>query len=593
MSELIPQAPEIYSIKDARRGARLSFLAAVASGVLLALSFPPLGWWPLAFVGLLPVLIAPVPQKKSARIVNGFAFGYSHFLIALWWLNSVGFGAGALLALVCACFPMAWYCFHSAVVWSAKPREILSDHDSRKRALAHIPGAGLWVFASHGRLLGAALISSAAWISLEWLRSWIFTGFPWDMLGTSQAFAPTRVFATLAGIYGISFVAMLCNILLADSLLRAKNGKSILSLALLLGFVALWCGKEFLTPENMTEPAVKIAAVQGNTPECREWSPEELAFSWQSYSTLTLQAVAENAPDMLLWPEGAMPCSITWEPYAQGLRELLQKVKTPLLMGALDERDGFPDEIPRVFNSAFLLNENSPLLLTKSAPRTDFYDKMHLVPFGEFVPFSRYLPWLADAIGMGRDLTAGENYTLFRLPRKDGTDLTCGVNICFEDAFPEISRRFSLGGAQMLITITNDCWYKKSAGARQHLAHAVFRAIENRRPLLRSGNNSDTCFITPNGTIHEATPEFQACHRLYTVQPVPANAPLTLYAVTGNLFAWLCTLATIVALTAMIAASFRRKALLHDGMENAKRLRLQQLRGLKFGDAGSVSSGKQ
>lgn len=572
MSEVVKQSPDTQMLAPVRRVWRLSFLASLASGVLLALSFPPLGWWPLAFIGFLPMLVLPMPQGRLQRLANGLAFGYSHFLVALWWLNTVGFGAGALLALVCAFFPLGWYWFHSALVWSAKPREVLSEHDSRRSFLSHIPGAGLWVYQSHSRLIGAALLSSSAWVALEWVRGWIFTGFPWDYLGASQAFAPTRVFATLAGLFGISFVAMMCNILLADALTRAKNGRSIVSLAILLGLVGLWCAKEFIASENMNEEPIRIAAVQGNTPECREWSEEEVAFCWQNYSTLTLEAVSKESPDLLLWPEGAMPCSITWEPYAQGLRALLQKVQTPLLMGALDERYGFPDNIPRVFNSAFLLKENSPLLLTASAPRTDFYDKIHLVPFGEFVPFSRHLPWLVEAIGMGRDLTAGQNYTLFSLPRKDGSTIVSGVNICFEDAFPEISRRFTLGGAQMLLTITNDCWYKQSAGARQHLAHAVFRAIENRRPLLRSGNNSDTCLITPNGTILDATPEFQACWRTFSVKPVPVGAPTTLYAKTGNLLAWLCFLATMGAVIWMGLGAYRRKSRLNDDMKKAKRI---------------------
>lgn len=573
-----PGTPEIRPLALLNRLPLLHCAAAILSGALLATAFPPLEWSPMAFLGLTPYLLCPQPRRLRWRILGAALLGYSHFLISLWWLNTVGFGAGALLAIPCACFPALWALLWGALLWRRKPREEI-PLDFRQRtdafpdtAPAHRTGADLTVFPTPRAFLLAALLAAALWTSLEWIRGWIFTGFPWNALGVSQAFSPLRLLATLAGAYGISFFLVWINLLLAGLVARRERRLLPPLLATLL-FLGGWCTLEHLRRIPLEETPLRVTAIQGDVPECREATPEEVQLAWERYASLTLRA-AKEPTDLFLWPEGALPVPLTTPAYSQGLRGLLAQLPKPLLLGALDVRDPFPPDPdrpdpdrpgqePPVFNSAFLLRKDSAVLSLSRACREDYYDKTHLVPFGEYVPFSRQLPWLVDALGMGRDLTPGKNTALFSLERADGTTVSCGMNICFEDAFPGISREFTRKGAQLLATITNDCWYKHSAGARQHQAQAVMRAVENQRPFLRSGNNSHTCLVSPKGEILEPiqTPDspFTPGYHTYTIHPVKPGARLTPCTRTGDALPKIATLACLLAITAETARTVREK----------------------------------
>ncbi len=567
---MAPGTPEIHSLTLLNHLPLFHCVAAILSGALLATAFPPLEWSPMAFLGLLPYLVCPRPRRFRWRLLGAALLGYTHFLISLWWLNSVGFGAGALLAIPCAVFPALWALFWGAFLWRRKPREeIPMDFRQRAEAFpetapAHRPGADLAVFPTPRAFLRAALLAAALWVSLEWIRGWIFTGFPWDALGVSQAFSPVRLLATLAGAYGISFFLVWSNLLVAGLLVRREKALLPALLASVL-FLGGWCLLEHARVLPLETTPLRITAIQGDVPECREATPEEVQLAWDRYSSLTRQAASTDATDLFLWPEGALPIPLTTPAYAQGLRDLLAQLPKPLLLGALDVREGLvpSDQEPPVFNSAFLLQRDSAVLALPRARRQDYYDKTHLVPFGEYVPFSQQLPWLVDALGMGRDLTPGKNATLFSLERADGTTVLCGMNICFEDAFPEISREFTRKGAQLLATITNDCWYRHSCGARQHQAQAVLRAVENRRPLLRSGNNSHTCLISPKGEILDPiqaddTP-FTPGYQTYTIYPTRIDAPRTPYTHTGDALPKLTALACLLALANDAIRGIREK----------------------------------
>lgn len=529
----------------------------------------------MAWAAFIPLLALPTPKSRWERLGVGLLFGYAHFATALHWLNTVGFGAGWLLAAYCALYPAIWYCLHSALLWGLKPRESLSEEQSEAAlAAAHRAGAAIWHLPRYRIAVGVAALSAASWTALEWVRSWLFTGFPWDLLGISQVFGPWALLARLAGPSGLSFCILFTTALLtlAGAFLLRKPRRH-LPLAVFLGWIALLGGILFglsipanFPQKNLHDSKIRILAVQGDIPESRAWNEQIFDMAWNRYADLAregFRACGENPPDLILWPEGAMPAPIIYAPYTARLRKLLQEIRTPILLGAIDIRvqpGQSPQEAP-AFNTAFLLDAKSPLLLSPYADRGEYYDKMHLVPFGEYVPLSRHFPWLAKAIGMGRDLTPGQNYKLFEIK-----GVKVGVNICFEDVFPEISRRFVEDGADLLVTITNDCWYQKSAGARQHLAHAVSRAIETDRPLLRSGNNSDTCLITRDGNIVSpiTAPDgsvFAPGWHLYELDGhLFTSRSRSLYQRTGNAFAWLCALAAGIALAWLHWKSLRHHA---------------------------------
>lgn len=548
----------------------------------LSCAFAPLEWWWMAWLAFLPMLALPTPHGRLERLGVGLLFGYSHFATSLHWLNTVGFGAGWLLAAYCALYPAVWYYLYSTVLWSLKPREILSqDQGEAERAAALKCGAGLWQLARYRTGIAVAAVAAASWTALEWLRSWLFTGFPWNSLGISQAGTPFAVAARLFGICGVSFIILFTNglILLAGEFLRRPRrflpaAIALTWLVMLIGTLLPAAFPAHFPPEHLKDTTLRILAIQGDVPECRVWNEQLFDMAWNRYADLTregFRACAETPPDLVLWPEGALPAPITYAPFAARLRRLLAEIKTPILLGALDIRPipGEPPENAPVFNTAFLLTADSPILASPYANRGEYYDKIHRVPFGEYVPFGKYFPWLVDAIGMGRDLTAGQYYKLFEIK-----GVKIGVNICFEDAFPEISRRFAQDGANLLVTITNDCWYLKSAGAAQHRNHAILRAVETGLPLLRSGNNSDTGRISPDGggdfrepiLAPDGTPFGQGYH-LYEFTPPhfrrETHAP-------GNTFAHLCAIATILTLAWLHWQRLRQHAKFAKVMETAR-----------------------
>jgi apolipoprotein N-acyltransferase len=511
--------------------------AAVASGLLLSAAFAPLEWSWCAWIALVPILVVPVPNRARARFGIGFVLGAAHFFTSLQWLTHATVAGWLLLAPACALFPAVWYLLFAPGLRRALPWPRAELGRDTRAATTTPPGFMAPVTAT--------LVSAAGWVALEWLRSHALTGFPWNLVGVSQW--PLRSLLPLTawtGVHGISFLVLAVNTALA---LAARRG----------GRTQQTRGRP---AELVLACELRIAGVQGCIEQCREYTEEEFYHALDVYTELTRQAWTGTAPDLIVWPETAVPAPVYYGPYARALRELFREVRTPMLIGAIDSRPepGAPADAPyALFNSALLHDADGSL--------TQRYDKVHIVPFGEFVPFERYWPRLTEWIGMGRSLTAGAAYTVLDLPG----DVGAGVNICYEDVFPGISRRFTLNGADLLVTLANDAWYAESSGSRQHLVHAVFRAAENRRPLFRSGNNSDTCLIWPDGRVTGLLRDpvtgnpFVRGTRTYTV-PVWDRLPVTFYTRYGDVFAVACSLTVLGLLARSLARELtRRRRLRH------------------------------
>lgn len=551
---------------DLVRGRRLTAIlgAAIGSGLLLSASFPPLEVDALAWVALVPILLAPASRRLWVRLLAGYLFGFAHTFTNLFWLNTIGFGAGVLLAIYCAVFPAAWYML--AVATANPPR---SADDLALRPASPILSRKDRPLA---QLLQPFLLAST-WVTLEWVRGWLLTGFPWNQLAVTQwRHGRLIVISRLTGVYGLSFAIVAVNVVLAYivagrlSRPRVPGKRPVpwaplaVSVPLVVMIAYCWNADMNMVPDR----ELKIVGVQGNIPQCRIYTDEQLQHAKKVYRDLTLAAATVPDVDLCVWPESALPAALLWNrESADMLANVLAALDSQLLAGSINfapftNRDG-EDDI-RVFNSALHFSREGHLIQT--------YDKIHRVPFGEYVPFSKYLPWLVDFIGMGRDLTPGAEYTLFQLE----DDVRAGVNICFEDAFPRISRQFTRRGADLLMTITNDAWYAESSGSRQHMVHAIFRAVENRRPLFRSGNNSDTCLIMPDGRVVGLLVDpvtgdrFVRGYKVYRV-PVELNAPVTFYTRYGDLFAGLCVGATVVCLGCIGFRWYRRKRALREAVD--------------------------
>jgi len=551
----------------------IRLLVAIVSGVLLGIVFPPFELTGLVWVAMIPLLLLPIPRRRCWILVIGYVWGFSCNVIGFWWLNRVGFGVGLLVAGYCALYFMVWYFL------LARFLDYLLVRGEEDGGVGHL----CWLLGVKNGInqVVLVLVMSSAWVVLEWIRGWIFTGFLWNMLAISQWRNPLLLhLSSVTGVYGISFLLVAVNISVGlyigkrILLFREKKGYGVsyglaVPVVMFLWVFALYFNRFYVGKCN---EIVRVLGVQGNVVQCRKYTPEQLSDALGVYSDFTLKMAGKGAGiDLVVWPETAIPAPLN---YDDGFYTVLQNIfkgsDSELLLGAVyldvaksDIKDGRIIDY-RMTNSAFHFSATGVVL--------GRYDKIKRVPFGEFVPFARYCPWLVGMIGMGRELTAGRDYTLFALPH----GAKGGVNICYEDVFPNVSRRFTNNGANILFTLTNDAWYKNSAGARQHLLHAVFRAVENRRPLFHSGNNSETCLIMPNGKIVEPIIDkktgnrFVRAAKVYDV-PIWYDAGITFYTRYGDWFVYLCLLVVMVAAGFVVKKYFSGKAALLNKIYEVKR----------------------
>ena len=252
---------------------------------------------------------------------------------------------------------------------------------------------------------------------------------------------------------------------------------------LIIFFVLVYGYFKLLQANRLTgqQATMKISVIQGNIPQELKWDSKNNDLIINKYINLTVQA-AKDKPDLIIWPEAAMPCVLEEAPiFYEKVKEFAKRIKTPLVLGAVTAKDD------NYYNSALFISPEGKLL--------NRYDKLHLVPFGEYIPLKKILPFLETVVPIG-DITKGKEYTVFT-SRK----VNFSVLICFEDLFPELSRIFVKEGANFLVNITNDAWYKKSSAPFQHLQASVFRAVENRVYLVRAANTGVSGFILPTGKI--------------------------------------------------------------------------------------------
>ncbi len=339
----------------------------------------------------------------------------------------------------------------------------------------------------------------ALWVVLEYLRSYLFTGFPWALLGYSQYSRLGIIqIADITGVWGVSFLVMMGNVA-AYQLLRyvqsvIKKGKSILppkASAFVFIFLVCLClgyGYYKLLPKAQcrTAKTQRVVVIQGNIPQRLKWDPRARDYIVNKYLRLTEDSLKMN-PDLIIWPEAALPVVAEEDPeYLDKIKSAVKQMDTPVLLGAVTRRDDL------YYNSAVFISEHGEL--------SGLYDKIHLVPFGEFIPLRKTFPFLETIAPIG-DITPGRDYKVFSFGRQPTAKSAFSVLICFEDLFPELSRRFVASGAVFLVNITNDAWYMKTTAAFQHMQASVFRAVENRVYLARSANTGVSCIIDPSGRI--------------------------------------------------------------------------------------------
>ena len=397
----------------------------------------------------------------------------------------------------------------------------------------------------HRRLgpVGLAVAAPCLWVALELVRARLLTGFPWALLGHSQYRNRTLIqVADLTGAYGVSFVVAWINSWLAalflagpGRLLGSKAGRRGLAAAVLVPAAVLGYGAVRLRGLAADEPAelLRVGVVQPDIPQEQKWDPRFRERILSTYARLTRRAAGARA-DLLVWPEAALPFLFPADPEAQGrVTALVDEAGTELLFGSPDLRE--EGGTARYFNSVFLLAPGGRLL--------GRYDKMHLVPFGEYVPLRRALFFVRPLIDRIGDLTPGTEIRL--LPAPAGP---CGTPVCYEIVLPGLVRGMVAAGARYLVTVTNDAWFGRTAAPYQHFAQAVFRAVENRVPVIRCANTGISGVILRDGTVARRTRIFAEAVITAAV-PVPGSGGAP-YTRSGDIFAWACAAAGLVALFA-------------------------------------------
>ncbi|GJL78844.1 MAG: apolipoprotein N-acyltransferase [Nitrospinaceae bacterium] len=395
---------------------------------------------------------------------------------------------------------------------------------------------------SQGNPLSVLFLAPGLWTSLEYLRSTHSKyGFSWLGLGYSQAGSlPVIQMAEITGVYGISSLIVFINASLFYALnkwLKRKGsaaGKKQAAIALgVSGLVlALWIGYGQMALNNWESDSkkgksVKVGLAQGNIEQHLKWNPLFQGQVMETYRTLSLKA-AQSKPDLIVWPEAAIPFYYSLDKAnSELIKEIVKTTKTPLLLGSpyLEVRNQ-----ERVqFNSAFLIDTSGETL--------GRYDKIHLVPFGEFVPFKEILWFVHKMVeGIG-DFGRGTEARVFDL---NGHKLA--ISICYEITFPDLVRQPVNRGAQFLVNITNDAWFGRSAASYQHMDMAALRAVENRVPIVRAANTGITGTIDPTGALRQTTELFE--EEIVISEIHPNRQGKTFYAQNGDLFSQACLLLT-------------------------------------------------
>jgi len=390
----------------------------------------------------------------------------------------------------------------------------------------------------------APLLLPLAWVAAEYGRTQLGFESPWAKLGdVHYASARLRLVADVAGVYGVSGLVVLGNVAVTEVLAEGWEwwrGRRFdrVAPAVCAGAFALLCSAALLygearrTPEAPSAAALEVVVVQGNVaPELR-WKRPYAARVVRRYSELTRNALAASSgdlPDLVVWPENALQTSLDDPIYGPPVRALVRG-GVPLLLGA--PRSELTNGHRRHFNSAFLLRADQ---------RVEHYDKRRLLPFSETRPLGELGRIETRGDLDAREYSAGEHLGLFSL---EGHVLA--TLICFEAIYPEMAREAARHGASVLVNLSNDGWYRGRGGARQHLAQAVFRAVETGLPLIRATTTGISAVVAPDGTIVAELGE-DVTDTLRVSVP-PARPGSTLYTRLGDSFAIGCVLACLCAL---------------------------------------------
>jgi apolipoprotein N-acyltransferase len=483
-------------------------LLSLLSGVLLILSFPNFDLEFLAWFAFVPLLYAIHGKTPLRALTLGFLTGLISYLGIIYWIIVAIHTYGNVPLLVSALILLLLVGY-------------LSLFTGTFGFLTRV------VPVSSG--IQTILFFPILWTALEYLRSFLLTGFPWANLGYSQYLnLPFIQMADMTGPYGPSFVILLVNTTLFWILRQWINKtfpvrEVVVTLFILLSAMIYGYLKMGMIDQQMLrQPSLKVALIQGNIDQSVKWEESFQKETLKIYEKLSLKA-AEQHPDLIIWPETATPFFFQQaREYQPMVLDIPNKTNAFLLFGS----PSFKGERGKVnyYNSAYLASPAKEI--------TGRYDKIHLVPYGEYVPLGEILSLGSLGEGIG-NFKSGKVIYNFSIPHGK-----FGVLICFEIIFPNLCRRFVKSGADFLVTITNDAWFGKTSAPYQHFTMTVFRAVENRVFIARAANTGITGFIDPRGKIIRKGEIFVEEAMNGTIRLSKKKTFYTLY---GDVFAWVCS----------------------------------------------------
>jgi apolipoprotein N-acyltransferase len=480
-------------------------ILAMLSGLALTASFAPLQLDWMAWFALVPLLKSLENESSPRAFSLGFIAGLTHYLTLLYWIIPTIQNYGHLYFSVSAGV-LILFCLY------------LSLYIALFSYLTHRMKDSRFLF----------LLIPSLWVSLELIRATALTGFPWCLLGHTQFNRLGLIqIADLLGVYGISFLIALSNALIyrllfgRTSLLKKRLGWEALGFTVLLlstlvyGQYRLGEAQDTSTPKR----TIKVCVIQGNIDQSIKWEPTFQEETIHTYQRLT-RSTSGFKPDLTVWPETAMPFFFQEDqPFSTRVREIASEADSTLIFGSPAYQRG-PDGT-KYFNRVYLLSNSGQI--------SGYYDKHHLVPFGEYVPLKRFLPFIHRLVQATGDFTPGKE-----VKPLGPSHLSSGILICFEVIFPGLARTQTREGAKVLVNLTNDAWFGKTSAPYQHLSMAVFRAVENRRPLIRAANTGFSALINPKGKIIERSGLFREQVLAQEVELTPPS--MSVYTRYGDLF---------------------------------------------------------
>ncbi|OGF62383.1 MAG: apolipoprotein N-acyltransferase [Candidatus Fischerbacteria bacterium RBG_13_37_8] len=490
-------------------------VASLTGAILLALSFPKWDYSFLAWIALIPLIYA-MKENARASFFYGFIYGVVCNYITFYWVVQV-IDDYSNLPLILALLLNLLLSFYLALYW------------------------GVWTWSGSYFLKtlgsGAIWILPFLWIVLEYIRSYFLTGFPWCLLGYSQyRFTSLCQIASIAGVYGISFTIVAANCVLCILFFKRMRHRywygAIIVVVLYVALAVTW-GNLRVRNYHDNNAVETVGIIQGNIPQDLKWLVYLSDAHFKKHLILTGSAIS-NGAKLIIWPEAAITIFFLEDKDKQNeIMHIVKESNVGILFGG-DYRNESDSKV-NYYNSAYFINPDDHTI--------QLYSKMHLVPFGEYVPLKKLL-WFVDKFVEGvSDFSAGREYILFNYKNH-----RISTQICYEIIFPEISRAFVKKGSELLTTITNDAWFGETSAAYQHFAMATIRTIENKRYLVRSANTGISGIINPVGRIIHESDVFT---EFVIIDKISFLKEHTFYTKYGD---WICYLSICMMLLSMIIA---------------------------------------